>query len=97
MYLQNSQAGPTLRKSKTLQVNCSVHRQACGHRVVWIYVNALFFKTHVLEREFSVDGKFRRGVACFMMVFVVELMATQTGGATVDNIFEVRFTDTKIE
>ena len=31
------------------------------------------------------------------MVFVVELMATQTGGATVNNIFEVRFTDTKIE
>ena len=38
-----SLAGPTLRKSKTLQVNCSVHCQACGHRVVWIYVNALFF------------------------------------------------------
>ena len=30
-------------------------------------------------------------------VFVVEYLATQTGGATVNNIFEVRFTDTKID
>ena len=35
-------------------------------------------------------------VVTFMMVFVVEYLATQTGGATVNNIFEVRFTDTKI-
>ena len=33
----------------------------------------------------------------FMMVFVVEYLATQTGGATVNNIFEVRFTYTKID
>ena len=33
----------------------------------------------------------------FLMVFVVEYLATQTGGATVNNIFEVRFTDTKIK
>ena len=31
------------------------------------------------------------------VVFVVEYLATQTGGATVNNIFEVRFTDTKID
>ena len=43
----------------------------------------LIFKTHV--------------GTTFMMIFVVELMATQTGSATVSNIFEVRFTDTKIE
>ena len=30
-------------------------------------------------------------------VFVVEYLATQTGGATVNNIFEVRFTYTKID
>merc|ERR1712030_105329 len=31
------------------------------------------------------------------LVFVAQYLATQTGGATVNNIFEVRFTDTKIE
>ena len=39
---------------------------------------ASIFKTHVLEREFSVDGKFRRGVACFMMVFVVHKLLTSS-------------------
>ena len=34
---------------------------------------------------------------CVVMVFVVDLMATQTGGATVNIIFEVRFTYTKID
>ena len=29
--------------------------------------------------------------------FLVEYLATQTGGATVNNIFEVRFTYTKID
>ena len=38
-----SLAGPTLRQSKTLQVNCSVLTQTLGLRVVWIYVNTLFF------------------------------------------------------
>ena len=33
----------------------------------------------------------------FLMFFVVDLMATQTGGATVNIIFEVRFTYTKID
>ena len=50
------------------------------------------FKTHVLEREFSVRGDLRAKT-----VFVVEYLATQTGGATVNNIFEVRFTCTKID
>ena len=36
-------------------------------------------------------------VAGFMTVFVVEYLATQTGGATVNNIFEVRFTYTKFD
>ena len=31
------------------------------------------------------------------LFFVVEYLATQTGGATVNNIFEVRFTYTKID
>ena len=34
-----------------------------------------------------------RGTLCF----VVEYLATQTGGATVNNIFEVRFTYIKID
>ena len=33
---------------------------------------------------------------CVTCVFLVEYLATQTGGATVNNIFEVRFTYTKI-
>ena len=39
-------------------------------------------------REFSVKGK--PGVVMWrLMVFLVEYLATQTGGATVNNIFEV--------
>ena len=32
-----------------------------------------------------------------VMFFLIEYLATQTGGATVNNIFEVRFTYTKID
>ena len=36
-------------------------------------------------------------VCVYPSLFVVEYLATQTGGATVNNIFEVRFTYTKMD
>ena len=57
--------------------------------------SSLFSKLTFLNVSFQQMAS--SAVACFMMVFVVEYLATQTGGATVNNIFEVRFTDTKID
>ena len=48
-----------------------------------------------LQCEFSLKGKpVWRGVSDS---FLVQYLATQTGGATVNNSFEVRFTYTKID